>query len=209
MRENLSTEHAPEQDEMALVKAVLAGDARALENFQRLLLTPCYRFVFYRLGGNADEVEEVVQDTFVSALESLHRFRGDSSLFTWTCSIAKFKIAALIRNRSREKLSRVLLGSDEQIEAMLAKIEQQELPEEILMRAETEDLVGATMASLPPNYQALLTQKYVEQSAVQAIANRQGVSAKSVESTLTRARVAFRRTFGLLANKISGGHANV
>ncbi len=47
-----------------------------------------YRFAL-RLCGCESLAEEIAQETFYQALRSYGRFRGDSSLATWLCGIAK------------------------------------------------------------------------------------------------------------------------
>ena len=43
----------------------------------RLLRSACL------LCGDATEAQDLVQETFVQALKSAHRFRGDSAVYTW------------------------------------------------------------------------------------------------------------------------------
>ncbi|MGE3166573.1 MAG: RNA polymerase sigma factor [Planctomycetota bacterium] len=200
-------EPSPE-DEMALVRAVVGGDPQALERLHALYSEPLYRFVFYRLDGHVPDVEELVQESFLAALQSLHRFRGDSALFTWLCGIAKNHISRLRRRRGRERLADVLVASDSDIRGIVGRLETLDLPESALEREETEDLVGATMASLPISYQGVLVAKYVHALPVLEIARRQGSTPKAVESTLTRARIAFRRAFELLAGRWGGEVGN-
>ena len=47
-----------------------------------------YRFAL-RLCGEASLAEEIAQETFYLALRNYAKFRGDSSLATWLCGIAK------------------------------------------------------------------------------------------------------------------------
>ena len=47
-----------------------------------------YRFAL-RLCGEASLAEEIAQETFYLALRNYAKFRGDSSLATWLCVIAK------------------------------------------------------------------------------------------------------------------------
>ena len=47
--------------------------------------------------GVQEDVEDVVQDCFIRAFASLESFRGDSSLRTWLCTIAR----NLVRDRAR------------------------------------------------------------------------------------------------------------
>ena len=42
----------------------------------------------YRLVGNAEDAQDVVQDAFLNAYQSLGSFKGDSLFFTWLYRIA-------------------------------------------------------------------------------------------------------------------------
>ncbi len=200
----LEEQHLSREQELKLAQAVVRGDREALNRFHALHSNPLYRFVFYRLGGKSVDAEEVVQETFLAALESMHRFRGASSLLTWLCAIAKNRIFKLRRRQSRERLAEVLESADPEIDAVLLDLEKGELPQEVLEKQETHDLVGATMASLPLSYQSVLADKYIESLSVKEIARRRRTTAKAVESTLSRARGAFRHVFELLAHGLGG-----
>ena len=106
---------------------------------------------------------------------------------------------------SRERLASALEDSEEAIDAILLDLESGEIPSRTLEREETHDLVGAALASLPPKYQDVLVDKYVHSLPVAQMARGRKKSPKAVESLLTRARVAFRRTFELLAGRLSEG----
>ena len=49
---------------------------------------PVYRYVL-SLSGDPHAAEEITQETFFKALRSLDRFRGDSTMKSWLCAIAK------------------------------------------------------------------------------------------------------------------------
>ena len=55
----------------------------------------------YRLTTNKEEAEDLVHDTFEAALNSLEKFKGDSSVKTWLFSIAAHKAIDHIRKRKR------------------------------------------------------------------------------------------------------------
>jgi len=167
-------------------------------------LEPLYAFVHFRLGGRRDEVEDVVQETFAAALAGIAGFDGRSSLQTWLCGIAKNKIRAS-RSRARPRsLEQALAESDPEIDAILADVAREPLPEHVLERKETRELVGATLSSLPPEYRDALLAKYVDGLSTEQLAQRVQKSPKAAESTLTRARGAFARVFELLARRRGG-----
>lgn len=194
----------PNARELALRDALLAGDRAAAEGFFTRHLDGLYEWVHYRVGGNRVLTEDVVQDTFLTALERLATFDGRSSLHTWLCGIAKNKIRGERRKQRPLAMEDVLAEADPEIEAILLAIEKTPLPEDVLELAETKELVGATLSSLPPEYKEALLAKYVEELSTAEIAARTGKREKAAESTLHRARLAFGRVFTLLAKKRGG-----
>ncbi len=61
-----------------------------------------YRYAVPRVGDEA-VAEDLVQDTFLSALESLSDFRGEASVRTWLFSILKRKIIDCYRKKGRRQ----------------------------------------------------------------------------------------------------------
>ena len=191
-------------DDLALKGRILGGDREAAGVLFRRHLEPLYEFVHYRLGGDRAAVEDVVQDTFLVALESLSSFDGRSSLGTWLCGIARNKIRGERRKRRPLALEDALAESEPEIDAILADVAREPLPEEVLDRQETRELVGAALSSLPSEYRQALLAKYVDGRSVDDLAAASGASFKSAESRLQRARVAFARVFELLAKRRGG-----
>ncbi len=73
----------------ALVDAWLGGDERAATALVERHGAALSRFAASIGVRDQSEVEEVVQDTFVRAFQSLGSFRGDSSLRTWLFTIER------------------------------------------------------------------------------------------------------------------------
>ena len=59
---------------------------------------PVYRYVL-SISENSAVAEEITQETFFKALESIDAFRGESSMKTWLCSIAKHIFLSQQRKR--------------------------------------------------------------------------------------------------------------
>ena len=51
-----------------------------------------YRYLL-SLGTGEDVAEELTQETFYQAVQSIHRFKGESKISTWLCAIAKNQYA--------------------------------------------------------------------------------------------------------------------
>lgn len=191
-------------DESGLRRRILGGDREAAADFFRRHVDGLYEFVHYRVGGDRGAAEDVVQDTFLIALEKLGSFDGRSSLHTWLCGIARNRIRKQRRARRPRALADVLAEADPEIDAILADVDREPLPDWVLEREETRELVGATLSSLPPGYRDALLDKYVEGLSVAEMAARGGKGEKATESMLHRARLAFARVFQLLARRRGG-----
>lgn len=190
---DIHLEDASERD------SILSGSAEAADGFFRRHLDPLYEFVHYRVGRQRSLAEDVVQDTFVTAFQQLARFDARSSLHTWLCGIARNKIREHRRKRRPVPIEDVLADSDADIDAILAGVEREPLPDWVIEREETAELVGATLSSLSPDYREALVAKYIDGLSVAEISTQVGKTEKAAESTLHRARVAFSRVFQLLA----------
>ena len=191
-------------DDASLRRRILSGDRAAAGALFERHLDPVYEFVHYRLGADRAAVEDVVQDTFLVALESLESFDERASLHAWLCGIARNKIRASRRKLRPRALADVLAESDPEIDAILADVSREPLPEAVLEREETAALVGATLSSLTPEYRAALLARYVEGRSVSEVAEEGGLGYKAAESRLARARSAFARVFELLARRRGG-----
>ncbi|MHB1311438.1 MAG: RNA polymerase sigma factor [Gemmatimonadaceae bacterium] len=73
--------------DLALIARWKAGDQRAATEIVQRHAQPLARFAASH--GARDEVDELVQDTFVRAFHSLESFRADASLRTWLFTILK------------------------------------------------------------------------------------------------------------------------
>lgn len=191
----------PHLEDVRTRDRVVAGDRAAAEALFRRHLDSLYEFVYYRVGRDHAAAEDVVQDTLTVAFDKLTDFDGRSSLHTWMCGIARNKIRAARRRRRPVRMEELLDEADPAIDAILAQVEREPLPDSVIEARETADLVGAALSSLPPSYREVLVAKYVEGRSVPDLARAAGRHLKAAESTLHRARQAFARVFKLLARR--------
>ena len=187
--------------ELQLRDRIIAGDRGAADQFFNRHLDTLYEFVHYRVGSDRGLAEDLVQDTMLEAVRSLERFDGRSTLHTWLCGIAKNKIRDWRKKRRPVLVEDLLDETDEKIDSILEQVDREPLPQWILERKETRELVGATLSSLPPDYRSALVAKYVDGQSVSEIGTALGRGEKAAESVLTRARLAFTRVFQLLSKE--------
>ena len=167
--------------ESCLRAAVLAGDEAAWRSWYNATAPGLRAYVHWRCSGLADLADEVVQETWLTAVRRVRAFRPEQGRFAgWLAGIA----ANLIRNRLRARRCRPT--ATVQLEADPGWHSGSDDPAERVAQA---------LAELPSHYEAVLRAKYLDGLSVQAIAEQRGESVKAVESLLTRARQAFREVY--------------
>ncbi|MBS2004256.1 MAG: sigma-70 family RNA polymerase sigma factor [Candidatus Obscuribacterales bacterium] len=62
----------------------------------------------FRILSNAEEAEEVVQDTFLRVHQNISKFRKDASFSSWVFKIAHNQCMDILRNRQRKRGFRLL-----------------------------------------------------------------------------------------------------
>src|SRR5688500_19591059 len=85
----------------ALIQRWKEGDERAATALVERHATALARYIGSL--GERDGAEEVVQDTFVRAFQSLDSFRGDSSLRTWLFTLARRMVVGRRRAMRRRR----------------------------------------------------------------------------------------------------------
>ncbi|UCC30039.1 MAG: sigma-70 family RNA polymerase sigma factor [Phycisphaerales bacterium] len=163
-----------------------------------------YTFVFYRVGKDEELATDVVQDVFVTALDKIDRYdptRG--GMFAWLTYVARNCIRRALERRGRYAgYAAYWEEIDQKLLAACKELATAPLPEEVLTRRETTELVHVALSNLPENYQRALRQRYYEQWPLQAIARSEGVTEGAVKSLLYRARQAFKTAFEMFADTL-------
>ncbi|MEO8593701.1 MAG: sigma-70 family RNA polymerase sigma factor [Candidatus Solibacter sp.] len=172
--------------DLALVTAVLQRDRKATAEFVESYADAIYAFVRRRLTPRYDLVDDVVQDVFLAAWESLSKFRGTSPLKAWLLGIARHKV---------EDHYRKLLRAADQLDTEVVEV----LPaakvdlEQIADQERTEQRARAVLEDLPEQYSAALQWRYWEKRSARQMAEATGRTEKGIERLLSRARDEFRR----------------
>jgi RNA polymerase sigma-70 factor (ECF subfamily) len=187
-------------DDKRLAAGMQAGDDRAFEEFFNGYFDRLYRFAVIRLNDDAAAAEDVVQQTLCKAVEKISQYRGESALFTWLCRICRNTIVDSFRATDRPRGQVVPFEDSDEIRLALESISAMDMsdPLQDTASAQIKRLVRVVLDYLPRRYGQVLEWKYIEGLSVNEIASELGVAPKAAESTLTRARCAFREGFAAL-----------
>jgi RNA polymerase sigma-70 factor (ECF subfamily) len=190
-----------------LVHGMRAGDERAFDRFFTAYLPRLYRFVLPRVRRSEQVTEEVCQAVLCRAVQRIDHYRGEASLFTWLCQMARNEIADLWRKQKRRGRVEVLAEDHPQVAATLESLEGDPAwrPDVHGARQDVSRLVQVALDSLPHAYGSALEWKYIDGFSVAEIADRLGQNVVATQSMLARARSAFREAFQTLAGVDAAG----
>lgn len=184
----MQKEANPYLQDLDTAHRIAAGEVETLDRFFEQWAGPIYAFIFNKMDRNKMEAEEILQEVWLSALHGMGAYSGQSSLFTWLCSIARHKISDFYRRQNRQRRMEPEIDP----EVVDALKNDKPLPEEVLSRQGTRLMVVHAMACLPEEYRQVLTARYVNERSVTQVAALINRSYKATESLLTRARIALR-----------------
>ena len=120
-------------------------EADSFEQIYQAYFDPVYRYVL-SLSRDPHAAEEITQETFVKALRSLDRFRGDCSLKSWLCTIAR----NLLFSEQRRKTA-------QPIDSAADLPDPAEGPEESVMRRDESMRVHRVLHRLEEPYREVFT----------------------------------------------------
>lgn len=176
---------APGEDDRDLVRLMAAGDESALGTLHDRWLPLVYSLVF-RIVGDRDDAEEVVEDAFWQAWRQADRYHPSrGAVSTWLTMIARSRALDHVRARKR-------MREDSWEDVAEAQQAVSDAPGG-LQDAENEEVSGivrAALAELPAEQRIALELAYFGGMSQSEIATETGEALGTVK---TRVRLALRK----------------
>ncbi|MCA9707977.1 MAG: RNA polymerase sigma factor [Myxococcales bacterium] len=170
--------------ERALVERAQGGDGPAWARLYQLHFDGLFRDLLFLVEEPA-AAEELVQETFASALVSLRRFDRRSSFGTWLRAIGH----NLVRNHWRSHTRRD--RAYERLEQGTADAVGPD-PEALHLRDQRVRVLSRLLETLPVSYREVFVLRDVQGLEVAEVAQRLGISAGNVRVRANRARNRLR-----------------
>jgi RNA polymerase sigma-70 factor (ECF subfamily) len=166
----------------ALLERLHSGDSGAFEDLFLRYYAPVYR-VLYDVVGNAQEAEDLAQETFTVLYRQPPRLDGDNALGAWLYRIAVNRAYNALRAEQR---SQRRIG--------WAVTEHEHDPQDEYLRREERERVRAALARLPERTAKLLLLRHAGLAYAEIAAALQ-VAPGSVGTLLVRAERAFVQSY--------------
>ncbi len=139
-----------------------------------------------RLLSWSENVDDVIQEVFLSAFLALRRFRHDSTLRTWLFRITVNKC----RTHQRRRMTRVKLLLREYESTSFAAGDSSDKP---LMDRETFDQVRLAVKSLPVKYREPVVLRYLQELSMSEICGILRIKENALHVRLNRGRKLLKK----------------
>ena len=109
---------------------------KELDEIYRLYAADVYRFV-YRLSRDEALSQDILQDTMLKAIASIDRFKGNCSIKTWLCTIARNEYYNHLKSADSRRLTELPqeeTASGDSVEELVADSQQAMRLHELLHR---------------------------------------------------------------------------
>lgn len=154
-----------------------------IDTYEKLVFSICYK-----MTGDYFAAEDLAQETFLSAFQKYETFDGQNEK-AWICRIATNKSIDYMRSAGRKNVP----TEDTFFETVQEK---RENPEALCMEQEVKRQLEKHCDSLKPPYDEIARDYYLKEMTAAEIANKKGISIKTIQTQVYRARDMLRKIYG-------------
>lgn len=174
------------------IEALRAGDRTEFARLVEAYYTPIYRLALKMLA-NEQDAEDVLQTTFLKALQNIRNFEGRSSLSTWLYRIVVNEALMLLRRKRPEV---PIDENPDEAEDSLPLPEQFTdwccLPEQEFATAEAKKQLDLAIQKLPEKLRVVFLLRDIEGLSIKETGEALNLTETAVKTRLLRARLALR-----------------
>jgi RNA polymerase sigma-70 factor (ECF subfamily) len=185
------------EDELKIVEQVKQGDLLAFRLLVDMHKTLAFNIALQVLR-NREDAEEIAQDAFLKAYQSIHTFKGESKFSTWLYRIV-FNLAV-----SRTRKKKIETSNIDDVKITDKEISDAFETYNLLEKEEKEQQLQDAMKELNEDEALIITLFYMNENSIEEISLITSYSIANVKVKLHRAR---KKLFGIL-NKNSNVQAN-
>jgi RNA polymerase sigma-70 factor (ECF subfamily) len=180
---------AGEPDDVELVKRCQAGDSSAFNDLITRYRSKVFTMI-YGMVQNEQDAWDLAQEGFLKAWKSIHRFKGESSFYTW--------LYRIMTNVTIDSLRRKGIRGEAEFDDRIAPVNVEPgsrttpssspLPNKKLEYREIRGRIDEAIAKLSPEHRAVIVMKEIEDLQYSEIAEILSCSLGTVMSRLFYAR---------------------
>jgi RNA polymerase sigma-70 factor, ECF subfamily len=184
-----------------IIYQILQGDRNLfgtlVEKYQAMIFRTCMGFLH-----NKDDADDLTQEVFILAYQSLAKFKGDSSFSTWIYRIAVNASLNKVRKSYKSFLIQrfeTILGGEKR--TFEIPVPEKENPENILIQEEHREWVQNALNSLSENQRTAIVLSKYDDLSQKEITEIMNITEGAVEALIQRAKANLREKLSLSKKK--------
>ena len=175
-----------EEIEDSAVERARSGDREAF----RMLVDTHSRSVFrlaFRMTGNEQDAEDVVQETFLRAYKQLKNFQAKASFSTWLFRIAANYSLDLIRRRKRRQELSPMGRSNGDTDLLQTVPSDRPTPDRLVLSGQFKERLDSAMDELSAQERSAFVLRHFEGLSIEDIGASLGTSGNATKHSIFRA----------------------
>ena len=179
-------------DELKIIESCLLGNTKVFSRLIDSYKNMVYNLA-YRMSNNPHEAEDISQETFLRAFQSLAHFNPSYKFSTWIYQIT----LNIIRDKfKRKKIDYVSLDAPVETDDSEFYPQPTDLtnnPEQIITQQEDAQVIQKAILSLPLKYREVIVLRHLQDLSYIEISNILKLPSGTVKIRLYRAREQLRK----------------
>ncbi len=190
---------ASKNEDILLIENALKGDQpsydRLMKKYYKLIQNLIYRMIF-----NKDDVEDLTQEAFIKAFNSLAKFDKEYAFSTWLFKIATNNCIDYLRKKKLTTFSidKEIYHEDEDLRFEIP--DENYIPDRNMIEKQKEKVIEQAIDSLPEKYKQVIILRHKMDKEYEEIAAELKIPLGTVKAHLFRARELLNK---YLKDKIS------
>jgi RNA polymerase sigma factor (sigma-70 family) len=175
-------------DDLELVKRAKQNDPKAFEKLLKKYRKSVY-YMLLKMVNNADDADDLTQEAFAKAFNSLPKFDSKYAFSTWLFRIATNNCIDFIRKKRVNTVSIDTPYENDEGDNMSFDIRDPDLnPDDIMLRKQRKEYLQMAVEKLPEKYKLLVDLRYFQELSYEEVADELELPLGTVKAQLFRAR---------------------
>lgn len=172
-----------------IIKRCLSGESNSYEILVNRYQRPIYNLA-YRISGNEADAQDIAQEAFVKAYQSLQSYNPQYSFKSWLFRITQNLSIDQLRKKSRHSHISMNQEIEDESGDSLQKEWEDHSPNARtqLMEKQKGERIEQMIQSLPEPYKSVIILRHVEEMQLEEIAQLLSIPLGTVKTNLYRAR---------------------
>lgn len=176
------------KDDLLLVKRAKQDDPKAYETLLKKYRKSVY-YMLLKMVNNADDAEDLTQEAFAKAFNSLAKFDSKYAFSTWLFRIATNNCIDFIRKKRIQTVSIDTPYENDEGDSMSFDLPDPNLsPDDLMLKKQRKEYLGKAVERLPAKYKRLVQLRYFQELSYEEVAQELELPLGTVKAQLFRAR---------------------